>query len=43
MYSGQEETSKSKEVNKPKEISNIIKNILATTSNGNTNIVCLLR
>ena len=43
MYSGQEETSKSKEVNKPKEISNVIKNTLATRSNGNTNIVCLLR
>ena len=43
IYPEQEETSKSKEVSKPKEISNIIKNILATRSNGNTNIVCLER
>ena len=42
-YPEQEETSRTKEVNKPKEISNVIKNTLATRSNGNTNIVCLLR
>ena len=43
MYPEQEETSKSKEISKPKEISNVIKNTLATRSNGNTNIVCLAR
>ena len=42
-YPEQEETSKSKEVSKPKEIFNVIKNTLATRSNGNTNRVCLAR